>query len=294
MAPLARAVHMCAGITPSELSMRRTIALPAALLALAACSSDYGTNPGGGGSLDAPNALTSVSLNGAIQLSWDANSRLGRPDLFEHYNVYSTSYDLDHNLCDDRNWALEGTSVSEDFVVSGLSNGVPLCFDVSAVTVNGRESEWAAPRYDTPRYDARNVLIDAAQSQLSTSGFRFQFSSSSLLGQVVSGDRSDIDFRVDRHNDGSIWLTTIRNGTSVVLYSQDPVEDLTSIDVAPLDGYFTGSIEAVTGYAYVFQTELSDGLHFGAVRVTHVGADYVILDWAYQTDFGNPELRRVR
>jgi hypothetical protein len=29
------------------------------------------------------------------------------------------------------------------------------------------------------------------------------------------------------------------------------------------------------------------------VRITHVGADYVILDWAYQTDFGNPELRRV-
>jgi len=82
-------------------------------------------------------------------------------------------------------------------------------------------------------------------------------------------------------------------GTSVVLYSQDPVDDLTSIDVAPLNGYFTGSIEAVTGFAYVFETELSDGLHYGAVRITHVGPDYVILDWAYQTDFGNPELRRV-
>lgn len=274
--------------------MRRTLALPATLLALAACSGDYGTRPGGGGSLVAPNALTSISLNGAIQLSWDANSRLDRPDLFEHYNVYSTSYDIDRNVCDDAHWALEGTSVSEDFLVSGLTNGVSLCFDVSAVSVNGRESDWAAPRFDTPRYDARNVLIDAAQSHLSTSGFRFQFPGSSQLGQVVAGDRSDIDFRVDRHNDGSIWLTTVRSGTSVVLYSQDPVADLTSIDVAPLDGYITGSIEAVPGYAYVFQTQLSDGLHFGAVRVTHVGADYVILDWAYQTDFGNPELRRVR
>jgi hypothetical protein len=273
--------------------MRRTIAIPAALMALAACSGDYATRPGGGTSLETPNNLTSVSLNTAIQLSWDPNARLNRPDAFEHYNIYSTSYDLDRGVCDSQGWALEGTSVSEDFLVSGLTNGFSLCFAVSAVSTSGNESAVTAPRYDTPRFDARNILIDAKQSHLSTSGFRFEFSSSSPLGQIVSGDRNDIDFVVNRHNDGSLWLSTVRSGTSVVLYSQDPVEDLTSIDVAPLDGYFTGSIEAVTGYAYVFQTELSDGLHYGAVRVTHVGADYVILDWAYQTDFGNPELRRV-
>ena len=44
----------------------------------------------------------------------------------------------------------------------------------------------------------------------------------------------------------------------------------------------------------MFQTELSDGLHYGAVRITSTAPDHVILDWAYQTDFGNPELRRVR
>jgi hypothetical protein len=273
--------------------MRRTIAIPAALMALAACSGDYATRPGGGTSLETPNNLTSVSLNTAIQLSWDPNARLDRPDAFEHYNIYSTSYDLDRGVCDNQGWALEGTSVSEDFLVSGLTNGFSLCFAVSAVSTSGNESAVTAPRYDTPRFDARNILIDTRQSHLSTSGFRFEFPSSSQLGQIVSGDRNDIDFVVNRHSDGSLWMTTVRSGTSVVLYSQDPVEDLTSIDVAPLDGYFTGSIEAVTGYAYVFQTELSDGLHYGAVRVTHVGADYIILDWAYQTDFGNPELRRV-
>ena len=236
----------------------------------------------------------SISLNTAIQLSWDPNARLANPDRFSHYNVYSTSYDLDRSICDDAGWALEGTSVSEDFLVSGLTNGVPLCFAVSSVSTSGDESSVSAYRNDTPRFDARNVLISTTQSDLSTSGFRFQFENSSQLGQIVSGDRSDIDFRVNRHLDGSIWLTTVRSGTSVVLYSQDPVEDLTSIDIAPLDGYITGSIEALPGYAYVFQTQLSDGLHYGAVRVTHTAHDYVILDWAYQTDFGNPELRRVR
>jgi hypothetical protein len=73
------------------------------------------------------------------------------------------------------------------------------------------------------------------------------------------------------------------------------VTDLTSIDVAPLRSAFgTGAIEAVPGYAYVFETRLSDGLHYAALRVSHVSASYVIFDWAYQSDPGNPELRRVR
>jgi hypothetical protein len=31
-------------------------------------------------------------------------------------------------------------------------------------------------------------------------------------------------------------------------------------------------------------------LRYGAVRVTHVGQTFLIFDWAYQTDPGNPEL----
>jgi hypothetical protein len=29
---------------------------------------------------------------------------------------------------------------------------------------------------------------------------------------------------------------------------------------------------------------------YGALRVTHVGANFLILDWAFQTDPGDPEL----
>jgi hypothetical protein len=47
----------------------------------------------------------------------------------------------------------------------------------------------------------------------------------------------------------------------------------------------------VPGYAYVVETTLSDGLHYGALRVTHTTANYMIFDWAYQSDPGNPELR---
>jgi hypothetical protein len=35
-------------------------------------------------------------------------------------------------------------------------------------------------------------------------------------------------------------------------------------------------------------------VQYGAVRITHVGQNFLILDWAYQTDPGNPELVRGR
>ena len=138
--------------------MRPALALPLVALAFAACSSDSRTGPRGGGALETPENLVTVSLNTAIQLSWDPNARVADPNLFSHYNIYSTSYDLDRGVCDGNGWALEGTSVSEDFLVSGLTNGVPLCFSVSSVSTDGTESAVSAYTHDTPRYDARNVL----------------------------------------------------------------------------------------------------------------------------------------
>jgi hypothetical protein len=91
--------------------------------------------------------------------------------------------------------------------------------------------------------------------------------------------------------DGALWLQPRRAGTTLAVYGALPVEDLTSIDWAPIDGYTASAAEAVPGWGYVFETDGGDGFaRYGAVRVTHVGQDYLILDWAFQTDPGNPEL----
>ncbi|MGH7718217.1 MAG: fibronectin type III domain-containing protein [Gemmatimonadaceae bacterium] len=243
--------------------------------------------------LPAPSQLISISLDRAVQLSWSANARLSDPSLFDYYRVYSTLYDLDAGTCDGTRWALEGSTVSEDFLATGLPNGVPRCFAVSAISWDGHESLWTTPRADTPRPDARNVVVFAVQASLGSSGFRFQGASSGQLGAVLAGDRGDIDFRVERHGDGSLWFVPVRAGTRVTRYGTSPVADLTSIDIAPLGGFSTNPLQAVPGFGYVFETTLSGALHFGAVRVTHVSSDYVILDWSYQTDPGNPELNRM-
>ena len=109
---------------------------------------------------------------------------------------------------------------------------------------------------------------------------------------MTSGARTDIDFRLDRHVDGSLWLLPIIAGTSVATLG--PIADLTSIDIAPLGGYGTAAVPAVIGNGYVFQITLTDGFHYGGVRVTALGTNYAIIDWSYQSDPGNPELKRVR
>jgi hypothetical protein len=242
--------------------------------------------------LPAPAGLAPINLNRAVQLSWANNARASRPGLFSYYRVYSTLYDLDNNLCDSA-WELEGTTVSEDFIASGLPNGVPRCFAVSAISIDGHESDWPTPVAATPRADSRNVLLYASQVQVAGSGFSFQLPSSGQLGVVLSGNRTDLDFRVDRHSDGSLWVTPVRSGAAVALYGDRPIPDLTSISLAPTSGYSSGSIEAVPGYGYVFRMPNPDGFYrFGGLRVTNVSRDYIIVDWSYQEDPGNPMLDR--
>ncbi len=264
------------------------------LLAIVACSDD---TVGPGEPLEAPDALTSVSLDGAVALTWSDNPYQHDPDLFQNYRVYSTTYDLDADLCGS-SWRLEGTTVAPEFIVSALPNGVSRCFAVTSESIDLAESERSPLRNDTPRPDARNVAIYARQVSELGSGFRFfrdmngdGLAQSSELGRIESGDLGDIDFSVERDGLGRLFLTPVRLNTTVALYGNTPVGDLTSIDFAPISGYDEAPIEAVPGWGYVFEMSGGDGFaRYGAVRVTHVGPSFLILDWAYQTDPGNPEL----
>lgn len=251
--------------------------------------------------LDAPLSLTSTSLDGAIALSWSDNAYTTDPQGFKIYRVYSAGYDLDQGLCG-ATWSLEGSSVAPEFIAGALTNGTPRCFGVSAISIEGFESLWSPVRSDTPRPDARNIVVYARQFSIPGSGFRFWRdldsdgrSDPNEIGLVGSGNALDIDFSVERDVAGTLFLTPVRTGTGVIAYGSIPVEDLTNIDYAPDVNYPTGGLSAVPGWGYVFEMDGGDGFsRYGAVRVTHVGQDFLILDWAFQTDPGNPELIRAR
>ncbi|HKC38241.1 MAG TPA: hypothetical protein VKC15_01730 [Gemmatimonadales bacterium] len=243
-----------------------------------------------------PATLTSISLNGAIHLEWADNAYASNPTRFKWYRIYSASYDLDSGLCG-ATWSLEGTTVAPEFLASALTNGSPRCFGVSAISLEGYESLWSPLRQDTPRPDARNTLVFALQQDATQAGFRFWNDANadgqgqaSELGLVESGNATDIDFRVTRAADSTLWIEPVYSGTRMQVYAQ--VADLTSIDFAPAAGYSRNVVQAVPTYGYVFEIVEGTTLRYGALRVTHVGRNYVIFDWSFQTDIGNPELLR--
>jgi len=109
-----------------------------------------------------------------------------------------------------------------------------------------------------------------------------------------AGDQmTDLDFTIERHSDGTLWFTPARSGVTMMLYSSQPVADLTSIDRAAATGFNAVNMQAVPGYAYVFRVMKSDGVHFAALRVAFVTPDYVVFDWSYQSGVGNAELSRM-
>lgn len=247
--------------------------------------------------LKRPASLTSISLNGAIHLDWSDNAFAADPQRFLWYRVYSTGYDLDLGLCG-ADWSLEGTTVAPEFLAGALANGVPRCYGVSAISREGYESLWSPLRQDTPRPDSRNVLVFAFDANAPLAGFRFWddinqdgVAQPIELGLVQDGSRTDIDFWVYRDPaDSTLWIVPEFTGTTLRLYANTPIGDLTDIDFAPAGGYSRNMIQAAPGFGYVFQIIEGSTLRYGALRATHVGRDYLIFDWSMQTDPGNPEL----
>lgn len=241
--------------------------------------------------LPAPQGLTSISLNSAVQLSWRSNAVDASRTTFDHYRLYSTGYDANRGVCTAA-WVLEGSTASDGFLVGNLANGTSRCFAVSAVTHDGHESVWSDARLDTPRSDARNTLVYARPAQTDSSAFLFLDETAKKVGVVGNSARADADFVVDQHADGSLWFTPARPGSTMLQYSATAVADLTSIDRAPSTGFASTSLAATPGYAYVFRVQKADGVHFGAVRVAFTTAKYVVIDWSYQDAAGNVELSR--
>jgi hypothetical protein len=87
----------------------------------------------------APSALTGTPLDSAAELAWPNNSITGaNGSHFDYYRVYSDPDSL--NTCVSSTTVLEGTTVSNGFVITGIQNGTARSYFVTAVTKSGHES----------------------------------------------------------------------------------------------------------------------------------------------------------
>ena len=244
--------------------------------------------------LQAPESLTTTALDSGVALVWADNAFNSDPQNFVNYRVYSAAYNLDAQTCG--TWGLEGTTISPEFVAGVLPNGEPRCFAVSAIDTLGYESLWSNTPADTPRPDARDIVVYAEQAQEAGSAFRFWQDSNSdglaeqnEIGLLFAGSNPAADFSIQRDGSNNLQITPVRTGTSV--QSVGAITDVNDIHFAPASGYSTSQVQAAPGTGYIFQMSGGDGFErYGAIRVSHVGLNFLILDWSYQTDPGNPML----
>jgi hypothetical protein len=127
--------------------------------------------------LPPPDNVTADSINSGVELTWSPDARLSNPADFAYYRIYSEPAVVAEGTTSCPSGAagfgLEGTSVSEGYVVTGLTNGTPWCFGVTTVAVLGQESvlsTWAigTPSASGPTFDitkAGNITVGVHRSR---------------------------------------------------------------------------------------------------------------------------------
>ena len=227
--------------------------------------------------LPAPSGVFSVTGDGSVELYWNSIEDV---DL-ETYTIY-------RSLSAGGPYAVRGYSVDEYYRDTQVSNGITYYYAVAARDWHGRESDLSYETvHDTPRPAGRITVYDEdARAGVDFSGF--------YQHMVLPWDDSYADMYLfwdgDRY---AMQSTDVQVGNQVYgtdLQSVGWVESLDEIDWAPEGGWTLDEADVVrlySGHAYLVWTWEN---HFAKFRVRELGQDYVVLDWAFQVDEGNPEL----
>lgn len=170
-------------------------------------------------------------------------------------------------------------------------DGQTYYYAVLAYDTSGNESSLSWETIDdTPRPEGYEVLLhDRYGSQPESSGFDF----SRLDNGRTDWDdpRADIFVAFDG---GVPFVYSAQVG---VVFLQDlGTVSFAAVDAAPTSGYSAiGVAELIEGhtYAVAIVEDPETDVHYAKFFVYEITAGAVEIDWAYQTDEGNPELKVV-
>jgi hypothetical protein len=218
-----------------------------------------------------PRGLHSITGDGEVMLVWYENTE---PDLAA-YRIY-------RSLTPSGYYYEIGETNLDYFLDIGLINGETYFYAITAVDCNGNESDLSYEIvYDTPRPEGFNEQIFDFHDYPDYSGWNFSAYS------VVAYDDPACDFFYGYNTSDEVpYIYIGRPGGLIQDFGY--TESLDDITYAPEDGWSSiGVVEAILGHTYIIWTWDN---HFAKFRVTAVGSDHAIFDWAYQVDPGNPEL----
>lgn len=248
----------------------------AAVVALSGC--DDGTRPGDVTPPAAPRGVYSITGDHEVFVSWLDNTE---PDV-AGYRIYDSP-------CGELDCPYDpvGSTSRTSFTVTGLPNGVTRHYAVAAYDRAGNESDLSYDTvFDTPRPEGRDAFLNNSQETLAGAGWDF----SAYQSRPADDPLTDMYFGFN----GSIDQMFVPDlGTDI----QDAgyASSLDAVDYAPSGGWSpTGTVELIQGHCYVVATRDN---HYAKFRVTDLrpagggNPTQVVLDWAYQVDTGNRELR---
>lgn len=196
---------------------------------------------------------------------------------FDKYVVYRSDHHPDTGY-----WEIGRTS-NLYFVDRDVINGHTYYYAVSSVDLDGHLSALSYEMvFDTPRPEGFDRAIFDFNVMPDYSGWDLS------AAQVVNYLSGACDFFLEWVNADSVFYFNVGN-IATDIQDMGYTFDFDEIGYSPDTGWSrNGWCEVIEGHTYIIWT--ADN-HFAKVRVTALGLNQVIFDWAYQVDNGNPELK---
>jgi hypothetical protein len=218
----------------------------------------------------APQGIRATALDNAADIRWLPNTE---PDV-AGYNVWvSDRYDGTYKVV--------ARTSDEGFLDYGVVNGVRVFYGVTAFDYDGNESELSRDVvYVTPRPEGYGTRISNYRISPDLAGYDFSTYS-------VGNYRDDYTDLFFEFYNGQAFFN-VWDDTDI--QDMGYTGSLYDVSVAPASGWAPSkSVEAIPGHTYIVWT-WDD--HFAKFRIREVTSTRVTIDWAYQIDGSNPDLKR--
>ncbi len=218
----------------------------------------------------APSYISGYSGNFEVYVSWSASIS----DDVDYYCVYTSMHPSGP-------YTLLDTTYDTWYYDTRAVNGSTYYYSITAVDLFGNESDFSVEVLEaTPRPEGYELALDDAEYYPDTCGFDF----SRFAITAWDNPLTDVYY---------VWWQGVPylSAGSADVYIMDAgyTESLHDITVAPENGWSPYSeVEIMPGHTYLIW--MYDN-HFAKMRVVEVGygeAGYIIVDWVYQSQEGNP------
>jgi hypothetical protein len=244
-----------------------------------------------------PTGVSSITGDGQVEINWRGNNDNGVTKGYGVYRYTRTVDDVDRYellgvVLAGAGVVYEGDDVRwYSYIDHSVTNGVTYYYAVNAYNEWGESELSEIDAMDTPRPEGSATVRDF-HTYPSNAGFDF----SRAQSKIVRYDSPDADIFFEYDPDlGTFFLFAGSNDVDIQDYGY--TSNLTSVgwgDPGGGEGWSAvGWLELIVHHSYIIWT--ADD-HYATIRIltTDSNPEQVSIDirWAYQTDEGNPELKR--